>query len=133
MRKTLRSVGSQTRRRFTAVVVRFGTKPGYRDHGPIPTVLLGNVTIDGEVVADHLWFTKGAWADGISEGDTISFDARVGFYEKGYRGGKAEKLGEARYEYDYRLQRPTKVKIEEVADESLLPRLARDALAGEHA
>lgn len=51
----------------------------------------------GEALTDHLWFRAGKWSEGLTRGDVIEFDGRVGRYVK--RSGKR----------DWRLARPTKV------------------------
>lgn len=99
------------RHRFRADVGRRGKKRAFR--GPdIDTVLLKNIqclTAQCEAV-DHLWLTVGKWAGGIKEGDQIEFNARVGWYKKGYQGRRAWETGEAWEEWDLRLERPTQIK-----------------------
>ncbi len=60
------------------------------------------------MVTDHLWLnvTKGFKALGtLYPGDVVAFDARVTSYLKGYEGeGEPQEL-------DYRLSRPTNVKL----------------------
>lgn len=113
MRKKLSNMSGE-RRRFCGWFVRYGTKPAYR--GPdLRTVLLADVTdvVSGEVVTDHLWFnlTKGFAALGeLGEGDIVSFDARVTGYQKGYRGRRDDVYKPV--ERDYRLERPTKIRLE---------------------
>jgi hypothetical protein len=109
MRTELKKLNGQ-RTSFTAVVERYGTKRAFRGD-PLKTVLLRDVRYGDMVVTDHLWFTCGKWSEQLKIGDQFSFDARVGVYGKGYQGRLAEELGEERYEADYRLERPTKVKI----------------------
>lgn len=59
MRKELKMIGSKERHVFTATFIRFGFRDGYK--GPVRTILLQDVLLNGEVVTDHLWFdlTKG--------------------------------------------------------------------------
>ncbi|MSE08271.1 hypothetical protein GKC33_05975, partial [Lactobacillus salivarius] len=67
-----------------------------------PTIMFKNVKINDNLVTDHLWFnyTKGFAVLGtLHEGDVISFNARVTSYEK------------AGHQIDYKLERPTKVKL----------------------
>ncbi|OED34513.1 hypothetical protein AB832_07390 [Flavobacteriaceae bacterium (ex Bugula neritina AB1)] len=96
--------------RFIATVERFGEKSSFRG-APKPTVLLKNVCILGtdKVVTDHLWFTKGKSWNGAVAGCTVEFDARVGQYEKGYKGYRDDVYNPV--SLDYRLERPTKVVI----------------------
>lgn len=109
MRKSLRKINGQ-RIRFRAIFERFGQKNGYM--GPEKTILLKDVRIleTNAIATDHLWFACGKTFGrmGLKPGDHIAFDARVGQYEKGYQGRKAERTGEAWSETDYHLQRPTK-------------------------
>ncbi|ACU54565.1 hypothetical protein Afer_1649 [Acidimicrobium ferrooxidans DSM 10331] len=81
--------------------------------GPERSILLLDVRLvtTGEVVTDHLWFTYGASLARLElqPGDRIQFDARVGRFIKSYQGRRAEELGEAWSELDYRLERSTKV------------------------
>ncbi len=108
MRKALMRLNGR-RLRFTAQFERFGQKNGYK--GPEETVLLTDVCLEtGEQVTDHIWFVCGKTFDllNLKAGCRIAFDARVGEYEKGYRGRRAEESGAAWSEIDYRLERPTK-------------------------
>lgn len=59
MRKELKIIGSRERHVFTATFIRFGFRDGYK--GPVKTILLQDVLLDGKIVTDHLWFdlTKG--------------------------------------------------------------------------
>ena len=98
------------RLRFSATVIRFGKKTAFK--GPdLDTILLGEVRIAGEtpILAEHLWFTCGKWSKTLKVGDDFSFDARVGSYEKGYRGYRDDVWTESGT--DFRLERPTKIKI----------------------
>jgi len=113
MRTELKKMNGK-RLRFNARVERFGMKNGWG--GRIETtILLRDVRFEdtNKLATDHLWFTFGAWAKGISTGAAISFDARVDVYIKGYFGGKADKLGLSSCEIDYKLTRPTKVVIQQ--------------------
>ena len=115
MRKQLKMLEGR-RLRFSARFERFGWKSGYM--GPERTVLLTDVRFvpSGGMATDHVWFTCGKTFDRLDlhPGDRIMFDARVGQYEKGYRGWRAERTGEAWSAVDYRLERPTKaVKLSE--------------------
>ena len=99
------------RLRFRARLERWGEKPAFKGY-PIRTLLLVDLTRadTGEVVADHLWFTSGKWAEGLSVGCTFEFDARVDSYRKGYRGYRDDEYlpGES---LDWHLERPTKVTL----------------------
>ncbi|MHB1762654.1 MAG: hypothetical protein ACYCS4_07945 [Acidimicrobiales bacterium] len=116
MRNGLRPYNGK-RLRFSAAFERFGTKAGYR--GPERTILLTDVRLSDsdEILADHLWFTCGKIFDRLflRPGDQIAFDARVGIYDKGYHGRRAEELEQAWSETDYRLERPTRAVKDEVS------------------
>jgi hypothetical protein len=109
-RIALRSLDGR-RFRCRAVVARFGTKAAYRGD-PIPTILLRDVTDAdlGKPLTDHLWFTRGKWSDGLELDDVIEFEARSGAYLKGYRGRREGDDLPSR-SLDWRLQRPTKVRV----------------------
>ncbi|CAH0530728.1 hypothetical protein CTH30272_03070 [Allocatenococcus thiocycli] len=110
MRKELKAIDGQ-RMRFVARVGRFGEKSAFRG-GPIPTILLNDVRIaeTGKQVTDHLWFTKGKSWDLCKVGLEVEFDARVTTYEKGYKGYRDD-VYDAPITIDYKLERPTKIKI----------------------
>lgn len=86
MRKELKIIGSRERHVFTATFIRFGFRDGYK--GPVKTILLQDVLLDGKIVTDHLWFdlTKGFESADLLPGDVVEFCARVSIYEKGYNG-----------------------------------------------
>lgn len=106
MRKELKIIGSRDRPVFTATFIRFGFRDGYK--GPVKTILLQDVLLDGKIVTDHLWFdlTKGFESADLLPGDVVEFCARVSIYEKGYRNDVFDRP----IEKDYRLSRPTKIK-----------------------
>lgn len=112
MRKELKQINGQ-RMGFTGVFARYGHKNGYK--GPIRTLLFTDVRrVDtGKIITDHVWFTitKGfeALQGELVEGSTVSFNARVSKYEKGYKGYREDVY--APVEYDYRLSYPTKIKL----------------------
>lgn len=112
MRKALKALEHE---RFTiqATVGRFGKKPGWRGKS-LRTILLLDVrrVADGLFLTDHLWFTCGTTFDRLDLqcGDRIQFDARVSAYQKGYQGRRAEEIGEAWSDTDYRLARPTRAR-----------------------
>jgi|SRR5690242_9383720 hypothetical protein len=117
MRDALRARYGQ-RLRFSATVERFGSRSNWHGY-PEPTILFRDVRFaDTDAQAcDHLWFRCGAWSAGLAPGDQVMFDARVDSYEKGYQGGKAERLGLSSWDIDYHLERPTKVTIVRAAAE----------------
>jgi hypothetical protein len=111
MRTELAKLDGQ-RLRFSGTIERFGSKRGWKG-STLKTVLLRHVRRydKGLVVTDHLWFTAGrAWeAKGMEPGATVAFDARVGIYEKGYKGHREDVF--VTEGIDYRLERPTRVMI----------------------
>lgn len=92
MRKELKIIGSRDRHVFTATFIRFGFRDGYK--GPVKTILLQDVLLDGKIVTDHLWFdlTKGFESADLLPGDVVEFCARVSIYEKGYKGYSKEEF-----------------------------------------
>jgi hypothetical protein len=103
--------------RCRAVVERFGTKPAFRGP-PISTILLREV-VDADTGArltDHLWFTAGKWSACLAIGDEFEFEARVGDYVKGYQGRRD--VYDAPVSRDWKLQRPTKVRVLHGASEA---------------
>ncbi|MBB3700077.1 hypothetical protein KMW28_26990 [Flammeovirga yaeyamensis] len=93
---------------FTATVGRMGTKSAFKGP-PLPTVLLKNLSIKSDVVANHLWMNVGKqFMDlRLQPGDVIQFDARVTEYVKGYKGHRSDV--HKPLEQDYKLERPTKI------------------------
>lgn len=110
MRNKLKKLNGQ-RIRFTAEVSRIGRKTSFRGL-PTATILLQNVKQEGEdeILTDHVWFAKGKSWDSAQTGVSVSFDARVTVYEKGYKGHR-EDVYDAAVELDYTLERPTKIKV----------------------
>lgn len=82
MRKELKIIGSRDRHVFTATFIRFGFRDGYK--GPVKTILLQDVLLDGKIVTDHLWFdlTKGFESADLLPGDVVEFCARVSICEE---------------------------------------------------
>lgn len=113
MREQLKNMVG-VRSRFRGRVERFGHKDAYRGL-PRKTVLLKDVVLvsDDKGATDHIWLTCGKWSENISERDIIEFDARVTSYKKGYRGHRfdIDILDAPPPSVDYRLSRPTQVKI----------------------
>lgn len=100
------------RKKFTAVFARFGKKVNYNGYTDT-TVLLTNI-VDVEInqrVTDHHWFayTKGFEKASMKEGDTISFEARVKTYKKGYVN---RPLGLTKRTTDYKLSNPTRIVVQ---------------------
>ena len=108
-RSKLAKVGKQERHTFTATFDRVGYKRAFRGDD-VKTLLLQDVRLDGQLVTDHMWFTCGVtWARlDLHAGDQVQFDARVGTYEKRYKGYRDDVC--APVTKDFRLERPTHVK-----------------------
>ena len=111
MRKKLHSKQGQ-RLLFTATIGRSGEKSGYR--GSTETVLLKDVRFENDKQAtDHVWInkTKTYEAANLRMGDRIRFEARVRYYEKGYKGHDPVKKAEKPIRTDLKLDRPSKFEI----------------------
>jgi hypothetical protein len=114
MRKLLEDLGDEKRHSFIGIFERKGLKSGYK--GPIETILLLHIKTaeTGKEVADHLWFnlTKGFERAHLKHGDKVKFNARVSYYEKGYKGYRDdfELYAEHPIEIDCRLSYPTKIQ-----------------------
>lgn len=98
----------EVRDTFQGIFVQYGTKL-YKGHSSV-TLLLKNVTKDGKLLTDHLWFTEteGFRKYQFKKGDVIEFTARVKQYKKGYVN---RKIGVNETQYDYKLSHPTQIKI----------------------
>lgn len=110
MRKILKKM-NKTRFPFTGIFVRFGTKTGWTGKDE-KTVLLKDIkNSSGEKVTDHLWFNyvKGMQILNLTEGDILSFEARVSEYQKGYKGYREDIP--RNLEIDYKLSYPNKITI----------------------
>ena len=112
MRQQLKQL-NELRQTFIGIFERYGTKTNW--HGfPEKTLLFINIEdVNNQRVADHIWFKMTKGFEHLSElkmGDKIQFDARVKQYIKGWHGRKAEEYGEERYETDYKLSFPTKIR-----------------------
>lgn len=99
------------RKKFSARFVRLGKKVNYKGYSE-DTILLSNVTDleTNTIVTDHLWFsyTKAFEKVKLEEGATITFEARVKAYKKGYV-NKAIGINNKRT--DFKLSHPTKIAL----------------------
>jgi len=112
MKKGLQKL-EDTRTTFTATFKRYGKKTNYKGY-PETTILLTDVKLDGNTVADHVWFTmtKGFEKLGeLKEGTVLQFDARVKRYVKGYKGFREDAFLENPPREDFKLSYPTKIKV----------------------
>lgn len=122
MRERLKDIGNSERHTFIGRFERTGFKRDYGKTAPWyvddydgiykPTLLLTHVQLQatGEEVTNHLWFNYTKTFRNLGQlliGDVIQFDARITTYIKG--------LGEDK-ELDYKLERPTKIKMIKKAD-----------------
>lgn len=79
MRQRLQTLNGR-RSLFRATFVKLGTQTGTRKQ----TVLLGNITRRGSVVADHVWVTgvELFLPLRLNTGDVVEFEASVADYRK---------------------------------------------------
>lgn len=129
------------RRKFTGTFERFGTKRGWQGAVEDTILLKNVIDVkSGKLVTDHLWFNRTMGFDdaidaGLNDaarkrydgtvafeerdkqdelklqGKVFEFVARVEDYVKGYQGRKAEEEGESWSAKDWKLSRPTKIRI----------------------
>lgn len=130
MRDNLQAMGAEQRHTFTATFERTGYKTKDVRYATYyqPTLLVNDVTDEqGKVLTDHLWFnyTLGFQKLGhLEKGDRLQFDGRITTYTKGYQGWDAELSAEHPIETDYKIERPTKIKLLGVGEER--PPLPKD-------
>jgi hypothetical protein len=108
MRETLKKLNNK-RLKFYADFVRYGTKSSFRG-APKITLLFSNIRDEKmNPMCDHIWFTTNKQFEffNFSEGDIVSFEARVKKYKKGYRGRREDVDNPPAI--DYRLSNPTKI------------------------
>lgn len=115
MRLELKGLGHNKRYKFIAEFNRYGTKKGW-EGATLETILLINICLKDshKQVANHLWFNKTMGFGALGElkaGDIIEFEGRVDTYEKGYKGRYAEEQGGSWAETDYKISRPTKIRL----------------------
>lgn len=113
--------GTQRRHTFTGRFERLGIKEYKNKY--LPTILLCNVKSDDEIVTDHLWFdysTNFLKLGKLVNGDILQFDGRVGEYKKGYK----------HYLNDYKIKKPTKIKLLSNNHPFKLLPVSKDAVVG---
>jgi hypothetical protein len=110
MREALKDIDG-IRKRFSGTFVRFGKKRGWKGI-EIKTLLFENITTEGNVVCDHIWFTitKEFERLDLQEGDRVSFEARVKHYWKGYK-GRREDDDLPPITKDYKLSHPKNISV----------------------
>jgi hypothetical protein len=110
MRTTLKKL-DQVRKKFRGVFQREGKKTNWHGYAE-PTILLRDITDEaGKAVTDHLWFSRTKSFDALGRmepGDVIEFEARITSYRKGYV-NRSIKIDQR--STDYKLSRPTKLRI----------------------
>jgi len=115
MRKALKKIGKDDRHTFIGTFDGVGFKNTYKDIYQ-PTIVMTNIKLsNGNKLADHLWFsyTKGFLQLGqLQQGDKLQFDGRINSYEKGYYLDR---------QTDYKIERPTKIKLLAVDKEDRMP------------
>ena len=77
------------------------------------TVLIRDIKVDRELVADHQWFRLNQGFEGLDleEGDTVIFNANVSAYIKGYLGKDKQLRKERSVQVDYQLTDLTNVSV----------------------
>lgn len=99
------------RKKFQAIVSRFGKKVNYKGYSEETVLLTMIKDLETNInVADHLWFcfTKGFEKANIKEGNIIEFEARVKEYKKGYVN---KQLGINNKKKDFKLSHTTNIVV----------------------
>jgi hypothetical protein len=110
MRKAL-AIKDGERKKFSGIFRRFGSRANYHGFKEETVLLVDVVDLESNTrVADHLWFpfSKGFQEAGLVPGKTVTFDARIKKYVKGYVNTKY-KID--RRKNDYKLSYPTHIKV----------------------
>lgn len=102
---------AEQRKKFSATFERFGKKTNYKGYSE-DTLLLKNI-IDVQTniaITDHIWFTlsKGFEKLNLQPGMTITFEARIKEYKKGYVNARY-KINQRTV--DFKLSHPTRIEI----------------------
>jgi hypothetical protein len=127
-RRKLKTLGSDTRRRFRAKFVKLADEPGYR--GLAVAIIFKNVKLwpDGDRVAGRVsftWATRFQRLGKLQPGQWIEFEARVAKVETGYDGPDYLRRIECPIKIEWKLRHPSKVR--KVSQEEM----ARWVLRGE--
>lgn len=105
-RQTLAQIGAKKRHRYTATVGRYGTR--ITEDGFKPTLLLTNIKLNEQVVADHVWVELNSYLRKLGwlhRGDELQFVARVARYSK-----LLDELGH-QWTHDYKLSQINHVRL----------------------
>lgn len=117
VRTELRKYQEQ-RFKIKGVVSRFGKKSAFKGR-ELDTILFINIVkaSDDSFLTDHIWFTKGKWAENLQVNDVVEFDVRVKTYEKGYKGYREFIEFEKPIVKDWKFSHPSNVQIISRKDE----------------
>ena len=105
-RQALAQIGSKKRHQYTATVNRYGTR--ITEDGFKPTLLLTNIKLNEQVVADHVWVELNSYLRKLGwlhRGDELQFVARVTRYSK-----LLDELGH-QWTHDYKLSQINHVRL----------------------
>jgi hypothetical protein len=101
---------NEKRLKFSAIFSRYGGKTGWRGYAETTLLLTDLRFEDGSPAAGHIWIKETKECKSIGpfrEGQKLSFEARIGSYEKGYK-YKGQPL--TPITNDFKLNRPTKLR-----------------------
>lgn len=105
-REALGKIGSKKRHQYTATVGRYGTR--ITEDGFKSTLLLTNIKLNEQVVADHVWVELNSYLRKLGwlhRGDELQFVARVACYSK-----LLDELGH-QWTHDYKLSQINHVRL----------------------
>ncbi len=95
---------------FTAIFSRYGSKADWKGWAETTLLLTDLRFEDGSPATDHIWITETKECKSLGPlraGQKLSFEARIGSYEKGYK-YKGQALTPVTK--DFKLNRPTKIR-----------------------
>jgi hypothetical protein len=98
------------RLRFSAIFSRYGSKANWKGYAETTLLLTDLRFEDGSPATDHIWITESKESKRLGPlhaGQKLSFEARIGKYEKGYT-YKGQALTPVRS--DFKLNRLTKIR-----------------------
>lgn len=107
MRLKLKNLSEFERYTFTAIFCKFGKSPITKRKN----VLLLKISINGDVLAEHMWVRYNEKYENLKYGDEITFNARKYMYVKGYFNPKKDGWNKSydNIEPDYGLKNITKI------------------------
>jgi hypothetical protein len=109
LRSELRNKNEE-RLKFSAIFSRYGSKANWKGYAETTLLLTDLCFEDGSSATDHIWIneTKECKSLGpLRAGQKLSFEARIGSYEKGFK-YKGQALTPVRS--DFKLNRLTKIR-----------------------